>query len=67
MDDAQALAGAETHLLRVLETSDPPRDASRYNVTAAARECHEVTGTWDLGGVDAGTIEQVLARHPATG
>ena len=65
MHDPQALARAETHLLHVLEHSDPPRDASRYNVTAAAQAYHERTGNWDVREADPGLVEQVLADHPA--
>jgi hypothetical protein len=67
MHDPQALAQAETHLLRVLEHSDPPRDASRYNVTAAARDYHDRTGTWEVQDADPDLVEQVLAAHPADG
>ncbi|GAA1745302.1 hypothetical protein [Kocuria aegyptia] len=65
MHDPQALAQAETYLLHVLEHSDPPRDASRYNVTAAARAYHDRTGNWDVRGGDPELVEQVLAEHPA--
>jgi hypothetical protein len=65
MHDPQALARAETHLIHVLEQSDPPRDASRYNVTAAAQDYHERTGSWDIGEADPELVEQVLAEHPA--
>jgi hypothetical protein len=63
MHDAQALAETETHLIHVLEHSDPPRDASRFNVTAAARELHDRTGGWNVRDADARTVEDVLARH----
>ncbi len=65
MHDPQALAQAETHLLHVLEHSDPPRDASRYNVTAAARAYHDRTGNWDVRSADPELVEQILAEHPA--
>ena len=67
MHDPQALAQAETHLIHVLEHSDPPRDASRFNVTAAAKEFHERTGSWDVRDAEPGTVEEILARHPADG
>ena len=51
----------------VLEHSDPPRDASHYNVTAAARDYHDRTGTWDVQDADPDLVEQVLAAHPADG
>jgi hypothetical protein len=63
MDDLQALADAETYLASVLEGSDPPRDASRYSITEAARDHHDTTGTWDFRGADAQAIEDLLARH----
>ena len=65
MHDPQALAQAENHLIQVLEHSDPPRDVSRFNVTAAAQEYHERTGSWDIRGADPEVVEEVLARHPA--
>lgn len=65
MHDPQALAQAETDLIHVLEHSDPPRDAARFNVTAAAREFHETTGGWDVRSADSETVEAVLAKHPA--
>lgn len=66
MDTSRELAAAETHLLSLLEGSNPPRDASRYNVTAAARDLHESSGSWRLEDLDHETVEAALARHPAT-
>ncbi|GGG41751.1 hypothetical protein GCM10011374_00120 [Kocuria dechangensis] len=63
MHDPQALAETETHLIHVLEHSDPPRDASRFNVTAAALELHDRTGGWTVRDADTRTVEDVLARH----
>lgn len=65
MYDPQALAQAETHLIHVLEHADPPRDASRYNVTAAAQDYHDRTGNWGIQDADPELVEQVLADHPA--
>ena len=44
MYDPQALADAETHLIHVLETSNPPRDASGFKITEAAQDYHDTTG-----------------------
>jgi len=63
MYDPQALADAETHLIRVLETSTPPRDASAFKITEAAQDYHDTTGNWDLRGADPGVVEELLARH----
>ena len=65
MQDSQALAQAETDLIHVLEHSDPPRDAASFNVTEAARDFHETTGSWDVRNADSETVEAVLAKHPA--
>lgn len=66
MDNPQLLAEAETYIIHVLETSDPRREASGYNVTATAQECHESSGNWDLQDLDRDTLEKVLARHAKT-
>lgn len=63
MHDPQALAETETHLIHVLEHSDPPRDAHRFNVTGAALELHDRLGGWNLRDADSRTVEEVLARH----
>jgi hypothetical protein len=63
MNDLQALADAETYLANVLESSDLPRDASRYSITEAAQDYRETTGTWDLGSAEPQVIEDLLARH----
>lgn len=44
-----------------------PLDASRHNVTAAARDYHDRTGTRDVQDADPELVEQVLAAHPADG
>lgn len=61
--DPQALADAETHLIHVLETSDPPRDTELYRITEAAQDYHDITGNWDIRQADLGSVEEVLARH----
>jgi hypothetical protein len=63
MDDPQALAEAETYLIHVLETSDPPRDSNRFHITQAAHEYHATTGTWDLRSAGPREVEELLARH----
>ncbi|MDI3329747.1 MAG: hypothetical protein QJR09_03285 [Micrococcus sp.] len=63
MDDPQALADAETYLIHVLETSDPPRDADLYHITQAAQDYHSSTGTWDLHSAEPEEVEELLARH----
>lgn len=65
METPEELAEAESYLMRVLERSATPRDASGYNVTAAARECRDIAGSWDLTRLGMATVEEVLARHPA--
>lgn len=62
-DDPQALAAAETYLVHVLETSDPPREASEFNITAAAKDYHASTGTWQVHEADPSSVEDLLARH----
>lgn len=62
-EDPQALAAVETYLVRVLETSDPPRDASEFNVTAAAHDYHASTGSWQIQDADPATVEALLVRH----
>lgn len=62
-DDPRALAAAETYLVRVLETSDPPRDADEFNVTAAAQDYRATTGSWEIDQADPSTVEELLARH----
>lgn len=66
MDNPQLLAEAETYIIHVLETSDPRREASGYHVTAAARECHERSGNWDLQELELDILEEVLAQHAKT-
>lgn len=66
MHDPEALADAETYLIHVLETSTPPREASHYNITQAAEDYHETTGNWDIRQAELQTVEELLARHPAT-
>lgn len=61
--DPQALADAETYLIHVLENSTPPREASEFNVTAAAEDYHASTGDWNMRQADPGTVEELLARH----
>lgn len=61
--DPKALAEAETYLIHVLETSTPPRNASEFNITAAAEEYRSTTGSWNVGQADARTVEELLARH----
>lgn len=61
--DPRALADAENHLIHVLHTSSPPRDASEFNITAAAKDYHATAGSWDVHKADAGTVEELLARH----
>jgi hypothetical protein len=47
----------------VLETSNPPRDVSKFDITAAARDFHEITGGWDVRGAETAVVEDVLTRH----
>lgn len=61
--DPQALADAETYLIQYLLHSDPPRDASLFELTDAAQDHHNTTGSWDLHNADAKTVEDLLARH----
>ncbi len=61
--DPHALAEAETYLIHVLETSDPPRDASEFNITAAVKDYHASAGDWDIRQADQATVEELLARH----
>lgn len=61
--DPQALADAETYLIQFLEHSDPPRDANLFEITDAALDHHDTTGSWDLHGADPQTIENLLVRH----
>ncbi|WP_122263757.1 hypothetical protein [Ornithinimicrobium cerasi] len=61
--DPHALADAENHLIQVLHTSSPPRDAGEFNVTAAAKDYHATAGTWDIDQADLDTVEELLARH----
>ncbi|QCU78040.1 hypothetical protein E7744_07460 [Citricoccus sp. SGAir0253] len=63
MHDPHALAEAETYLVHVLETSTPPRDAAAFNLTAAATDFHETTGSWDLRQAGPDAVEELLARH----
>lgn len=63
MYDPQALAEAETYLISVLENSNPPRDVTKFDITAAARDFHDTTGGWDVKGADQNLIEDVLTRH----
>lgn len=66
MDNPQQLAEAETYIIHVLENSNPRREASGYNVTATAQECHEISGNWNLQALDRDTLEEVLAKHAKT-
>lgn len=61
--DPHALASAENYLIHVLDTSVPARNASEFNITAAAKEHHATAGTWDIGQADRSTVEELLARH----
>lgn len=63
MNEPQALAEAETYLIHVLETSNPPRDVSKFDITAAARDFHEITSGWDVRGAETAVVEDVLTRH----
>lgn len=62
-DDLHALADAETFLVRLLNTSVPPRDPGSYELTDVAEEFHAKHGTYDLAGADADELEELLARH----
>lgn len=62
-DDLQGLAEAETYLVNFLEHSDPPRDADLFEITEAAKDHHNSTGSWDLDNADQQVIEDLLARH----
>ena len=66
MDNPQQLAEAETYIIHVLESSNPRREASGYNVTATAQECHEISGNWNRQALDRDTLEEVLAKHAKT-
>lgn len=61
--DPHALADAENHLIQVLHSSNPPRDASEFNITAAAKDYHGTAGSWDIAQADPDTVEELLARH----
>ncbi|MDV5999536.1 hypothetical protein IUU84_08115 [Kocuria rhizophila] len=61
--DPQALANAETYLINFLEHSTPPRQADLFEITEAARDYHDTTGNWELGGAGRDAIEELLARH----
>lgn len=61
--DPRALADAENYLIDVLESSNPPRDASVFNITAAAQEYHATAGDWNIGQAGQDTVEELLARH----
>lgn len=61
--DPRALADAENYLIHFLESSTPPREASEFNITAAATDYHATTGDWNIGGADRDTVEELLARH----
>lgn len=61
--DSHALADAETYLIHVLESSDPPRDAGLYEITEAAKDYHDTTGNWDIRDADLDLVEEILARH----
>lgn len=63
MDDKTAQAEAETYLVHVLESSDPARDASGYNITQAALEYRETAGNWDIRSADSDTVERILTNH----
>lgn len=63
MDDPKALADAETYLVHVLESSDPPRDANAFNITQAAQDYHDTTGNWDIRQAEPRVAEELLARH----
>jgi hypothetical protein len=65
MDKPQELAEAETYLLRVLESSTRLRGPQEYNVTAAAQECRQAAGNWDVQSLGLAALEDILARHPA--
>lgn len=67
MDDQQALADAETYLIEVLETSDPPRNPALYNITEAAEEYHNTTGDWEIRQASRDTVEGLLLRHAKGG
>lgn len=62
-DDPQALGNAETYLINVLEGANPRRDASGYNITAAAQDFHDTAGSWDLAAADPQSLEDLLGRH----
>ena len=64
MDKPQELAEAETYLLRVLESSARLRGPEQYNVTAAAHECRQAAGSWDVKSLGLAAVEEILARHP---
>ena len=63
MYDPQALATAETYLIHMLESSDPPREASGFKITEAAQEFHDTTGNWDLRSADLNVVVELLGRH----
>lgn len=63
MAQIQSQIDAEKYLIETLVNSDPPRDPSSCNITAAAQEYYDTTGSWDLEQADEATVEQLLARH----
>lgn len=63
MYEPQALASTETYLIHVLENSNPPRDVSHFDITAAAKEFYDTTGGWDIESAETSVVEDVLTHN----
>lgn len=60
--DPQTLADAETHLIHVLQSSTPARDADLYHITEAAQDYLE-HNDGDIRSADQDVVEKLLAKH----